>query len=471
MFEALSDKLKKVLKDLKGEGKLTEAHIDAAMREIRIALLEADVNFKVVKEFVESVKQKALGQEVMQALSPGQQVIKIVNDELVSLLGGTSTKLVFTQRIPNVVMMVGLQGSGKTTSTGKLSLYLSKNEKRNPLMVSVDVYRPAARNQLSVIGKAINKPVFEYPESDDPLTICRAAFKHAQQVGFDTLLIDTAGRLHIDDQLMTELQQIKREMVPAEILFVADAMTGQDAVKSAKEFHDRVGISGVMLTKMDGDARGGGALSIKYITGQPIKFIGVGEKYDALEQFYPDRIASRILGMGDVLSLIEKVQSEVDEKQAEELERKLAEDSFTMEDYRDQLKQMKKLGSFDKLLSMIPEGLFGGMNLRLTPEQMQQAEEKLKRTEAIINSMTPYERENHKVVVMNGDRRKRIAAGSGSSIQEVMTVVNEYSEMRKMMRMVAGGGMMGGAMGKMARRLTGMGPKKKHHSKKKKKRK
>jgi len=464
MFEALSDKLKKVLKDLRGQGKLTEAHLDLAMREIRIALLEADVNFKVVKEFVDAVKQKALGQEVMSSLSPGQQVIKIVNDELISLLGGTSTRLVFTQRIPNVVMMVGLQGSGKTTSTGKIAAYLSKNENRNPLMVSVDVYRPAARNQLAVIGKAIGKPVFEYPESDDPLTICRAAFKHAQQVGYDTLMIDTAGRLHIDDDLMNELQQIKKEMMPAEILFVADAMTGQDAVKSAKEFHDRVGTSGVVLTKMDGDARGGAALSIKYITGQPIKFIGVGEKYDALEQFYPDRIAGRILGMGDVLSLIEKVQSEVDEKTAEDLERKLMEDSFTLEDYRDQLKQIQKLGSFDKLLGMIPEGLLGGMNFKMTPEMQQQAEKKLKKTEAIINSMTQDEREDHNL--LNGSRRKRIAAGSGSSMQDVIGVVSEYVEMRKMMRMVTKGGM----MGNLTRRLTGVGPKKRHTKSKKKKR-
>ena len=464
MFEALSDKLKKVLKDLRGQGKLTEAHLDIAMREIRIALLEADVNFKVVKEFVEAVKQKALGAEVMSSLSPGQQVIKIVNDELISLLGGTSTKLVFTQRIPNVVMMVGLQGSGKTTSTGKIAAYLAKNENRNPLMVSVDVYRPAARNQLAVIANAIGKPVFEYPESDDPLTICRAAFKHAQQIGYDTLMIDTAGRLHIDDDLMTELQQIKKEMMPAEILFVADAMTGQDAVKSAKEFHDRIGTSGVVLTKMDGDARGGAALSIKYITGQPIKFIGVGEKYDALEQFYPDRIAGRILGMGDVLSLIEKVQSEVDEKTAENLERKLMEDSFTLEDYRDQLKQIQKLGSFDKLLSMIPGDLLGGMNLKMTPEMQQQAEKKLKKTEAIINSMTSDEREDHNL--LNGSRRKRIAMGSGSSMQDVISVVNEYVEMRKMMRMVTKGGMMGG----LTRRLTGMGPKKRHAKSKKKKR-
>jgi len=464
MFEALSDKLKKVLKDLRGQGKLTEAHLDIAMREIRIALLEADVNFKVVKEFVEAVKQKALGAEVMSSLSPGQQVIKIVNDELISLLGGTSTKLVFTQRIPNVVMMVGLQGSGKTTSTGKIAAYLAKNENRNPLMVSVDVYRPAARNQLAVIANAIGKPVFEYPESDDPLTICRAAFKHAQQIGYDTLMIDTAGRLHIDDDLMTELQQIKKEMMPAEILFVADAMTGQDAVKSAKEFHDRIGTSGVVLTKMDGDARGGAALSIKYITGQPIKFIGVGEKYDALEQFYPDRIAGRILGMGDVLSLIEKVQSEVDEKTAENLERKLMEDSFTLEDYRDQLKQIQKLGSFDKLLAMIPGDLLGGMNLKMTPEMQQQAEKKLKKTEAIINSMTSDEREDHNL--LNGSRRKRIAMGSGSSMQDVISVVNEYVEMRKMMRMVTKGGMMGG----LTRRLTGMGPKKRHAKSKKKKR-
>ncbi len=311
MFEALSDKLKKVIKDLRGESRLSPEHLDLAMREIRIALLEADVNFKVVKDFVERVKAKALGQEVLQQLSPGQQVIKIVNDEMISMLGGTSSRLLFTQRRPNSVMIVGLQGSGKTTSTGKLSKWLYNNQSRNPLLVSVDVYRPAARDQLAVIAKAINIPIFEGNGINDPLELVKAARLHCEQVGFDTLMIDTAGRLHIDDALMEELQRIKAEMQPVETLFVADAMTGQDAVKSAKEFHDRIGISGVILTKMDGDARGGAALSIKEVTGQPIKFVGVGEKYDAWEPFYPDRIVSRILGMGDVLSLIEKVQQEV----------------------------------------------------------------------------------------------------------------------------------------------------------------
>jgi signal recognition particle subunit SRP54 len=290
MFEVLSDKLKKVLKDLRGEGRLTPEHLDLAMREIRIALLEADVNYKVVKEFIDRVKSKAIGQEVLQQLSPGQQVIKVVYDEMVEMLGGTSSRLLFTSRRPNSVMIVGLQGSGKTTSTGKLSKWLQKNQNRNPLLLSVDVYRPAARDQLAVIGEAVNLPVFEGNGINDPLELCRAARLHCEQVGFDTLMIDTAGRLHIDDALMEELQLIKREMQPAEILFVADAMTGQDAVKSAQEFNERVGITGVLLTKMDGDARGGAALSIKEVTGQPIKFVGVGEQYDALDPFYPERI-------------------------------------------------------------------------------------------------------------------------------------------------------------------------------------
>src|SRR5215216_6302889 len=450
MFESLSDKLRKVLKDLRGQGKLTEAHIEAAMREIRIALLEADVNFKVVKTFVDRVKEKALGQEVIGSLSPAQQVVKVVYDEMVEMLGGTSTQILFTKRIPNVIMIVGIQGSGKTTTTGKLTKLLAETQKRRPLMLSVDVYRPAARQQLSIIANAIGQPVFERPELNDPLELCRQAVRECQLVGYDTLLIDTAGRLHIDEDLMSELQQIKKETLPTEILFIADAMTGQDAVRSAEQFHEQIGLTGVALTKMEGDSRGGAALSIKEVTGQPIKFIGVGEKYDAIEQFYPDRIAQRILGMGDVLSLIEKVQSGVDEKQALELQQKIARDKFTLEDFRDQLRQMKKLGSLDKLLDMLPSNLLGGM--RMTPEQTVEMEQKLKLTEAIINSMTPQERTNHDV--LNGSRRKRIARGSGTSVQEVNQMINEYLEMRKMMRMVTSGGL-GGMMGGLGGRLAG----------------
>jgi len=465
MFEALSDKLKKVLKDLRGESRLTEAHLDLAMREIRIALLEADVNFKVVKEFIERVRAKALGQEVMGALSPGQQVVKIVHGEMVEMLGGTSSRLLFTSRRPNSVMIVGLQGSGKTTSTGKLARWLQQNQDRKPLLLSVDVYRPAARDQLAVIGGAIGLPVFAGEGISDPLALCRAARLHCEQVGFDTLMIDTAGRLHIDDALMTELQRIKEEMQPVETLFVADAMTGQDAVKSAKEFNDRVGTSGVILTKMDGDTRGGAALSIRAVTGQPIKFVGVGEKYDALEPFYPDRIVSRILGMGDVLSLIEKVQAEVDEEKALELQEKLEQNAFTLEDFRDQLRQMKKLGSLESILGMLPGDLFKGMP-KLTPEMTAQMEQELKRTEAIINSMTPKERDDHTVI--NGARRKRIAGGSGTTVSEVNSLLKQYVEMKRMMRQMTEGGMFGGMGGKVARRLTGLGPKKKKRVKKKK---
>lgn len=465
MFDALSDKLKKVLKDLRGEGRLTAEHLDLALREIRIALLEADVNFKVVKDFIERVRSKAVGQEVMQQLSPGQQVVKIVYDEMVEMLGGTSSRLIFTSRRPNSVMIVGLQGSGKTTSTGKLSKWLQKNQDRNPLLLSVDVYRPAARDQLAVIGKAIGMPVFEGQGINDPIELCRAARLHCEQVGFDTLMIDTAGRLHIDDALMDELQRIKQEMQPVETLFVADAMTGQDAVKSAKEFHDRIGTTGVILTKMDGDARGGAALSVKEVTGQPIKFVGVGEKYDALEPFYPERIVSRILGMGDVLSLIEKVQSEVDEKKALELQDKMERNAFTLEDYRDQLSQVKKLGSLDSILSMLPGDMFKGMP-KLTPEMTAQMEVELKRTEAIINSMTSTEREDH--LIINPSRRRRIAMGSGTKINDVNKLLKQYAEMKIVMKqMMEGEGMMGGLRGKVARKLTGIGSKRKKVKKKK----
>jgi signal recognition particle subunit SRP54 len=468
MFEALSDKLKKVLKDLRGESRLSPEHLDLAMREIRIALLEADVNFKVVKDFIERVKSKAVGQEVLQQLSPGQQVVKIVYDEMVEMLGGTSSRLLFTSRRPNSVMIVGLQGSGKTTSTGKLAKWLYKNQDRNPLLLSVDVYRPAARDQLAVIGKAINIPVFAGDGIEDPVELCRAARRHCEQVGFDTLMIDTAGRLHIDDALMEELQRIKAEMFPVETLFVADAMTGQDAVKSAKEFHDRVGVTGVILTKMDGDARGGAALSIKEVTGQPIKFVGVGEKYDALDPFYPERIVSRILGMGDVLSLIEKVQEEVDEQKALELQEKMERNAFTLEDFRDQLQQMKKLGSVSSLLEMLPGDMFKGMP-KMTPEMSAQMEKEMRRTEAIINSMTPAERENH--LIISASRRRRIAMGSGNKVKDVDKLLKQYVEMKTMMAQLMGGdGMLGGLKGKVVRKLTGVGSRKKKQKQKKKKR-
>jgi len=468
MFDALSDKLKKVLKDLRGESRLTPEHLDLAMREIRIALLEADVNFKVVKDFIERVKSTAVGQEVLQKLTPGEQVIKIVNDEMVSMLGGTSSRLLFTSRRPNSVMIVGLQGSGKTTSTGKLSKWLYKNQNRNPLLLSVDVYRPAARDQLAVIGKAVNIPVFEGSGLNDPLELVKAARLHCEQVGFDTLMIDTAGRLHIDDALMDELLRIKTEMQPVETLFVADAMTGQDAVKSAKEFHEKVGITGVILTKMDGDARGGAALSIKEVIGQPIKFVGVGEKYDALEPFYPERIVSRILGMGDVLSLIEKVQSEVDETKAAELQEKMERNAFTLEDFRDQLGQMKKLGSLESILSMLPGDLFKGMP-KMTPEMTAQMENEMKRTEAIINSMTMKERDNH--LIINQSRRRRIAMGSGTKVKDVDNLLKQYIEMKMVMQqMMGGGGMLGGVRGKVVRKLTGIGARKKKDKRKKKRR-
>ncbi len=468
MFDALSDKLKKVLKDLRGESRLSPEHLDLAMREIRIALLEADVNFKVVKDFIERVKATAIGQEVLQKLTPGEQVVKIVYDEMVSMLGGTSSRLLFTSRRPNSVMIVGLQGSGKTTSTGKLSKWLYKNQNRNPLLLSVDVYRPAARNQLSVIGKAINIPVFEGEGINDPLELVKAARLHCEQVGFDTLMIDTAGRLHIDETLMDELQRIKAEMQPVETLFVADAMTGQDAVRSAKEFHDKIGITGLILTKMDGDTRGGAALSIKEVIGQPIKFVGVGEKYDALDPFYPDRIVSRILGMGDVISLIEKVQSEVDEDKAAELQDKMERDAFTLEDFRDQLGQMKKLGSLESILSMLPGDMFKGMP-KMTPEMTAQMEREMKRTEAIINSMTMKERENH--LLINQSRRRRIAMGSGSKAKDVDNLLKQYVEMKMVMQQMMGGeGMFGGVRGKVVRKLSGIGSRKRKDKRKKKRR-
>jgi signal recognition particle subunit SRP54 len=457
MFESLSDKLKRTLKNLRGEGVLTKEHVDAALREIRLALLEADVNYKVAKDFIASVKEKAEGQQVWQELKPSDQVVKIVYDELVDLLGGQSSRLVFTKQIPNTVMVVGLQGSGKTTSTGKIARWLAKNQERKPLLVSVDVYRPAAREQLKVIARTTGQQIFEQPDTNDPLTLVREAHKHAQQTGFDTLLVDTAGRLHIDDQLMEELVNIKNETHPVEILFVADAMTGQDAVRSAEEFHRRVGITGVILTKMDGDARGGAALSIKQVIGQPVKFVGVGERYDALEPFYPDRVAQRILGMGDVLSLIEEVQAKVDQSEAEEQLKKLQKNEFTLDDFRSQLRQVKKLGSFSKIMKLLPDQLLGGMGMpQLDDEQSKMMEQELKRTEAIIDSMTWEERNDHRI--LNANRRRRIARGSGTTVASVNQLVKQYVEMRQMMRQLSSSGLFGGSglKGRMMRKMTGM---------------
>src|SRR2546429_319684 len=452
MFESLSDKLKRTLKNLRGEGVLTKEHVDAALREIRLALLEADVNYKVAKDFIASVKEKAEGQQVWQELKPSEQVVKIVFDELVELLGGQSSRLVFTKTLPNTVMIVGLQGSGKTTSTGKIARWLAKNQDRKPLLLSVDVYRPAAREQLKVIARATGQAIFEMPETSDPLTLVREAHKHAQQTGYDTLLIDTAGRLHIDDELMIELERIKSETHPVETLFVADAMTGQDAVKSAEEFHRRVGITGVVLTKMDGDARGGAALSIKQVIGQPVKFVGVGEKYAALEPFYPDRVAQRILGMGDVLSLIEQVQDKVDQDEAEAQLKKLQKNQFTLDDFRSQLRQVKKLGSFSKILKLLPDQLLGGVGMPdLTDEQTELMEKEMKRTEAIIDSMTGEERVNH--MILNANRRRRIARGSGTTVAQVNSLIKQYTEMRRMMQGIFSGG---GLRGKMMRRMAGM---------------
>jgi signal recognition particle subunit SRP54 len=446
MFDSLSDKLKRSLKNLRGQGKLTREHVDAALKEIRMALLEADVNYKVAKDFVDAVRVKAEGQEVWTDLKPHEQVVKIVYDELTELMGGTSSRLVFTKQIPNVVMMVGLQGSGKTTSTGKISKWLKANQERIPMLVSVDVYRPAAREQLKVVGDAVGIPVFEDKSTDDPLTLVKGALRNAQEKGFDTLLIDTAGRLHIDDELMVELEAIKTEAKPAEVLFVADAMTGQDAVNSAEEFHKRIGITGVVLTKMDGDARGGAALSIKQVTGQPVKFVGVGEKYDAIEQFHPERVAQRILGMGDVLTLIEEVQDKIDQEEAEKQLKKLTTNQFTLEDFRDQLRQFKKLGSMSKVMKLLPESMTGG--IQLSDDQNAEIESQMKRTEAIIDSMTKKERYDHRLI--DAGRKTRIANGSGTKIADVNGLLRQYEQMRKMMQQMSKGGLLGklaGAMG------------------------
>ena len=441
MFDNLSEKLQRVFKNLRGEGKLTAENMEAALREIRMALLEADVNFKVVKQLIEAIKVKAMGEEVLSSLSPTQQVVKIVNEELVRILGSHESRLRFANEPPSVFLIVGLQGSGKTTSTGKLARWLSKNGHR-PMMVSVDVYRPAAREQLRVVARDVGQPIYEgAPGETQPLELTKSARREAVNNGRDVLLVDTAGRLHIDDELMNELQQLKAQLDPVEVLFVADAMTGQDAVKSADEFHKRLGITGVVLTKMDGDARGGAALSIRQVTGQPLKFVGVGEKLDALEPFHPDRAANRILGMGDILSFIEKASEQIDQKKAVEMQRKLIENDFTLEDFRDQLKSIRKLGPLSSLLDMMPKmGPLQGL------KDVKVDEKEISRVVAIIDSMTPKERANH--MIINGTRRRRIARGSGTSVQDVNQLLKQYADARKMMKSLSGG-FMGKKLGKM----------------------
>jgi signal recognition particle subunit SRP54 len=441
MFDNLSEKLQRVFKNLRGEGKLSAENMEGALREIRMALLEADVNFKVVKLLIENIRQKAMGEEVLTALSPSQQVIKIVHEELIKILGSHESKLRFANEPPSVFLIVGLQGSGKTTSAGKLARWLSRNGHR-PMLVSVDVYRPAAREQLKVIAREVGQTLYEgAPQETQPLELALSARRESANTGRDVLLVDTAGRLHIDDQLMTELQQLKEQLNPVEILFVADAMTGQDAVKSADEFHKRLGITGVILTKMDGDARGGGALSIRHVTGQPLKFIGVGEKFDALEPFHPDRAANRILGMGDILSFIEKAEEAIDKKQAVEMQRKLIENDFTLEDFRDQMRQIRKLGPLESLLGMMPK-----VGILKELKDIKVDEKEINRVVAIIDSMTPKERDNHMIV--NGSRRRRIAKGSGTSVQEVNQLLKQYAQAKKMMKSFSGG-FMGRKLGKM----------------------
>ena len=447
MFENLSEKLQRAFKNLRGQGKLNEENIGEALREIRLALLEADVNFKVVKQLIDNIREKALGTEVMTALSPGEQVVKIVRDELVAILGTDTAKIKFASQPPTVVLMAGLQGSGKTTTSGKLANWF-RNGGHRPLLVSVDVYRPAAREQLKVVAQGIKANIYEGQVTEANTAtverLAKEARREAINSGSDVLIVDTAGRLHIDEQLMEEMQSLKKLLNPQEILFVADAMTGQDAVKSAEEFHQKLSLTGVVLTKMDGDARGGAALSIRQVTGQPIKFIGTGEKYDALEPFHPDRIVSRILGMGDILSLIERAEEKLDKQKAEEFAKKaLTGDGFSLEDFRDQLRQVKKLGSLQSLMGMLPRiGPFA--NLQNVADKVDEKE--ITRVEAIINSMTVHEREHHEVI--NGSRRKRIARGSGTSVQEVNHLLRQYAQMKKMFKQ----------MGKASfgRRLAGM---------------
>ena len=443
MFENLSEKLQRAFKNLRGQGAVTEENMGEALREIRVALLEADVNLNVVKELIEHIRTKALGQEVMTSLSPTEQVTKIVRDELIAILGKDVARFQFASRPPTVILMAGLQGSGKTTTAGKLAAWLQKGGHR-PMLVSVDVYRPAAREQLRVVAKAIKANIYEGDlKGEQPGTplverLAKEARREAVITGCDTLIVDTAGRLHIDTELMDEMAKLKALLSPQEILFVADAMTGQDAVNSAASFHKQLSLTGTVLTKMDGDARGGAALSIRHVTGQPVKFIGTGEKPDAFEAFHPDRIVGRILGMGDIMGLIERAEEKLDRRKSEEFASKaLSGDGFSLEDFRDQLRQIKKLGSFESILKMLPSvGPLAGM------QQMagQVDEKQFTRVEAIINSMTQKERIHHEII--SGSRRKRIANGSGTTVQEVNQLLRQYAQMRKMFKGIGKGGML-----------------------------
>jgi signal recognition particle subunit SRP54 len=432
MFESLSDKLEATFKKLRGHGKLSEKNIDEGLREVRMALLEADVHYRVVKGFIEDIRSRSLGREVMGSLTPGQQVVKIVNETLTELMGSRNEALNLSGSPPAALMLVGLQGSGKTTTAGKLAVFLRKNGRR-PYLVPADVYRPAAIEQLRKIAEQVGVPAFPSRTDQEPVQICLDAKAAAFQQGCDTLILDTAGRLHIDEELMAELARIKQALRPADILLVADAMTGQDAVNIAKAFNDQLDIGGVVLSKMDGDARGGAALSIKAITGKPIKFVGVGEKLSALEPFHPDRMASSILGMGDVLGLIEKAQAVVDEKKAAELQKKLSKSQFSLEDFKDQLIQVRKMGSLSDIMKMIP-----GMGKIKQLKNLEIDEKELVKIEAVINSMTPQERRQHAII--NGSRRRRIAAGSGTRIQDVNNVLKNYTQMLKMLKKFNQGG-------------------------------
>ncbi|MGI6586714.1 MAG: signal recognition particle protein [Lutisporaceae bacterium] len=428
-FEGLTEKLQSTLKKLRGAGKLSEKDVKDAMREVKMALLEADVNYRVVKDFIAKVTERAVGHEVLDSLTPGQQVIKIVNEQMTELMGSTNSKIIFSSKPPTVFMMVGLQGAGKTTTCGKLGLLIKKQGK-NPLLVAGDVYRPAAIKQLQVVGSQVGIEVFTMGDNVSPVDISKAAVAHALKNGNDVVIIDTAGRLHINDELMDELADIKKNVKPTEILLVVDSMTGQDAVNIAESFNERLGIDGVILTKLDGDTRGGAALSVKAVTGKPVKFAGMGEKMNDLEPFHPDRMASRILGMGDVLSLIEKAQSAFDEKKAFELERKIRNQQFTFDDFLDQLQQMKKMGPLSSILEMLP----GMASSKLKGVEVDDRE--LIKVEAIIRSMTKKERQNPDII--NGSRRRRIASGSGTSIQDVNRVIKNYEKSKKMLKQLAG---------------------------------
>ncbi len=435
MFDNLSGKLESVFKSLRGHGKLTEKNIEDGLKEVRMALLEADVHYKVAKKFINDIKERALGQEVIRSLTPGQQIVKIVNEELTLLMGEKNEDIRTGGPKPATVMMVGLQGSGKTTTSGKLAVFLRKQGKK-PYLVPADIYRPAAIDQLRVVGTQVNVPVFPSTPDMDPVDICRKAREAARKAGCDVLLVDTAGRLHVDQELMEELVRIRDAMEPSDILLVADAMTGQDAVNIAQSFNDTLNIGGVILTKMDGDARGGAALSIKTITGKPIKFIGVGEKLSQLEPFHPDRMASSILGMGDVLTLIEKAQSVVDEDKAAALEQKLRKNQFSLDDFRDQMVQIRKMGSLKDLIGMIP-----GMSKVKQFKEMDVDDGELVRVEAIINSMTPKERRDYTII--NGSRRKRIARGSGTQVQDVNRLLKNYAQILKVIKKINKGGIRG----------------------------